>query len=106
MKETDIQRQILAYLQYHRSVALYWRQNTGAARFDKGGKEYFVRFGVPGISDILGVLNDGRFFAIEVKMPGRKLTENQGNFINNVNRAGGVAFVAHSVEDVQEGLPN
>ncbi len=99
MKESDIQRQILEYLRYDRRVALYWRQNTGAARYEKDGKERFIRFGTPGISDILGVLQDGRFFAIEVKMPKRKLTEIQANFINNVNRAGGVAFVATCVED-------
>ncbi|MCB7128182.1 MAG: VRR-NUC domain-containing protein [Candidatus Brocadiales bacterium] len=104
MKESDIQRQILAYLKYDRRVALYWRQNTGATTFSKGGKEYFVRFGTPGISDILGVLHGGRFFAIEVKMPKRRLTESQTNFINNVNRAGGIAFVATCVEDVQEHL--
>ncbi len=104
MKESDIQRQILEYLRYDRRVALYWRQNTGAARYEKDGKERFIRFGTPGISDILGVLHGGRFFAIEVKMPKRKLTEIQANFINNVRLAGGVAFVATCVEDVQEHL--
>lgn len=44
----------------------YWRQNNGRA-FDPRTKAV-VTFGVPGLPDILGVVN-GRFFAIECKRP-------------------------------------
>lgn len=102
MSETDLVRAILKYL--HVVGILAWRQNTGAASFQDAGRSRFVRFGVPGISDILGVLPDGRFLAIEVKMPGRKVTWKQCDFINAITDNGGLAFVATSIEDVQEKL--
>lgn len=58
---------------------------------------------VPGISDIIGCYK-GRFFAIEIKTDKGKVTDLQSNFLANVEAAGGIAFVARSVEDVIEGL--
>lgn len=57
----------------------------------------------PGISDWL-VCFEGRFIAIEVKKPGGKLTEKQEQFLHDVRAAGGIAFVAYSVDEVIENL--
>jgi len=57
----------------------------------------------PGIADILGC-HKGRFFAIEVKANNRKPTDSQSKFLRNIREAGGIAFVARSVEDVVKGL--
>jgi hypothetical protein len=46
----------------------------------------------------------GRFLAIEVKRPGGKATQEQQQFIDTINAAGGLAFVAHSIEEVQAQL--
>lgn len=54
-----------------------------------------------GVSDILGVLPNGRALAIEVKRPGGKPTEAQQLFLHEVNRAGGLAFTASSVDEVE-----
>lgn len=54
---------------------------------------------LPGIADILGIY-EGKFLAIEVKRPGLSPTEKQSKFLDAVNRAGGIGFVAHSVDDV------
>jgi hypothetical protein len=51
------------------------------------------------ISDLL-VCFEGKFVSIEVKRPGGKLTDGQERFLHNVRAAGGIAFVAHSVDDV------
>lgn len=59
--------------------------------------------GEKGVSDIIGC-KDGRMIAIEIKTPGGKVTSHQQRFIDRVNEAGGVAFVARSIEDVIEGL--
>ena len=56
-----------------------------------------------GVADILGCYQ-GRFLAIEVKSPGRQPTPDQAWFLGEVARANGIAFVAHSVEEVVEGL--
>ena len=51
------------------------------------------------ISDLLVCL-DGKFVAIEVKRPNGRLSDGQEKFLHNVKAAGGIAFVARSVEDV------
>jgi hypothetical protein len=56
-----------------------------------------------GIPDIVGCYN-GRFFAIEVKAPKGSPSPDQSTFLDLIKKAGGIAFVAKSVEDVIEGL--
>jgi len=67
------------------------------------------RYHINGVSDILGVLPNGRFLAIEVKKPDEhkdgKLVRayastDQKIFIENVNNLGGLAFIARSIDDV------
>ena len=57
-----------------------------------------------GVSDILGVLPGGRALAIEVKNSNGKATEHQRQFLEDVARAGGLSFIARSVEDVRHEL--
>jgi hypothetical protein len=57
----------------------------------------------PGIPDIIGCFK-GRFIGIEVKAPNGKVSDYQQQFIDNIVRAGGIAFVARSVDDVIDGL--
>ena len=61
-----------------------------------------------GIPDLIGCVN-GRFFGLEVKMPGgKKATKLQAATLLKIKNAGGVAFVITSVEEaiglVQETL--
>jgi penicillin-binding protein-related factor A (putative recombinase) len=55
--------------------------------------------GEPGVSDIIGCYM-GRMLAIEIKAPNGKVSEHQREFLDRVNAAGGLAFVARSVDDV------
>jgi Holliday junction resolvase len=57
----------------------------------------------PGVPDIIGIYR-GKFLAIEVKTERGKLSPHQERFIQNINDAGGIAFVARSVDDVIEKL--
>lgn len=64
-------------------------------------KAHPLRFGLPGSADIFGVIQPaGRFVAIEVKSSGGKASAEQERFLKMVNGMGGLAFVAHSVEEV------
>lgn len=56
------------------------------------------RFSV-GVPDLL-VCHDGRFFAFEVKLPGKEgnLTELQRNNLLSIRKAGGIAWVITSIE--------
>jgi hypothetical protein len=98
--ESEVQRQILRYLTTAR--IFHWRANTGAMKGEYNGRKRFVRFGSPGVSDILGILPGGRFLAIEVKRPrlGR-LTADQAAFQANVRTAGGLAVCVCSVEELR-----
>lgn len=58
----------------------------------------------PGLPDITGVLKDGRGFWIEVKTERGVLSPHQERFIANINDAGGIAFMARSVDEVIEKL--
>jgi hypothetical protein len=58
---------------------------------------------VRGVSDILGIIG-GRPLAIEVKSKTGRLTEHQREFLSFWRAAGGVGFVARSVEDCRTEL--
>lgn len=95
--ETNIQARIMLALS--ESGCLIWRNNSGAWRDPKTGR--VVRYGVggKGASDLLGVAPDGRFLAVEVKVPGGRVKPEQEAFCAAVRRAGGRAGVARSVEE-------
>lgn len=55
-----------------------------------------------GVSDILAVTPTGRFLAVECKDAGKNPTPEQVQFLDGVKERGGLAVVAHSVEDVEQ----
>ena len=86
-------------------------------------KRWVIRVGAKGMSDLVGfrteyhpIWQDGkyprrpddetvaRFLAIEVKRPPRQATAQQQEFLDRVNAAGGIGFVAWSAEDVRRRL--
>ena len=98
--EKQILQEILYYLHLVKKIPFFWRNNTGATLSQYKGKARFLRFGVSGASDIIGILSDGRFLAIEVKTRTGRLSEKQQEFLDRINGAGGLGFVARSVQDV------
>ena len=53
-----------------------------------------------GASDLIGHSSNGRFVAVEVKLPGKKPTPVQQKFIDRVKYAGGIAGVVTSVDEL------
>lgn len=100
MLEKQLQDQVLAFLSHHPKVAWVERMNVGAVK--RGGR--YIRFGRKGMCDITGQLKNGRRLEVEMKRPGEQPTEDQTMFIAMVNIAGGLAFVARSIDDAQEAL--
>jgi hypothetical protein len=103
--EKVIQSQIMAYLTA-RGI-FHWRQNQGATVVPATGgskRRFFRMTSVDGVSDIIGVLPDGRFLAIECKTARNGPTEGQSDFLRRVNAAGGLGFVARSIDDVKREL--
>lgn len=101
IKERDIQKQILDWLRYNK-VFCYKHNSSGIIKPNGS----YIPTGMRGISDIIGILpnSGGQFLAIEVKRKKGRLTQEQAEFIENINRAGGVAFVARGLEDVEKVL--
>lgn len=79
-----------------------WRSNNMPA-FDKASGRMRKFNGRRGVSDILAVYN-GQLLAIEVKTPAGKLSEEQRQFLADVDLAGGGICVVRSVADLDAWL--
>jgi hypothetical protein len=99
--EADILRAIMALLRHHPKVAQCWRQNSGTFQErNRDGSVRYIRANTQkGMSDIMGVLRDGRTLAIEVKSRVGKMRPGQDEFLQTIRQAGGVAGVCRSVDD-------
>lgn len=97
---------VLAYLKRHPRVAWAHRFNSGAGKIARnGGVSQFMRWGFPGCPDVLGQLTDGRTLAVECKRPSIKdASPEQQEFLALVERNGGVAVLARSIDDVEAAL--
>jgi VRR-NUC domain len=94
-EETEIQNEIRIALSNMGHIV--WRNNVGFTKFPDGSA---VKYGLcNGSSDLIGITSDGKFLAIEVKKPGGKPSKEQKNFIEVVRSKGGIAGVAHNVEE-------
>ena len=99
--ENDLIHAALEWLGLKHVVA--WRNNTGAVRREHKGRKYFTRYGVKGMSDIFGILLDGRFLAAEAKATG-DLSADQYLFIQRVKVQGGVGFMFRTLEELIENV--
>ena len=93
-RETVLMRKIMVAL----SKAGHFVMRTNAGVFYNANGDR-VRIGFPGLSDLVGCTSEGRFFAIEVKLPGEHPREDQKKFLEAMTATGAIAGVAHSVEE-------
>ena len=84
LKESVIQKRILKYL----------------GELDNCWPVKIISCNKGGTPDILTCFK-GKFYAIEVKRPGGKVSPMQGYRIDEITKAGGTAFAAYSLEDVK-----
>ena len=97
MTETQLMMQIRDAL-LATDKLLLWRHNTGKLK-DAGGRWVAFGLGVGG-ADLVGVLRgSGRFVAWEIKTAAGKLSPEQRAWHYAVTQAGGVVFVARSVDE-------
>ena len=97
--EKQTQRTILDYLELKRIFC--WKHHNVGIKKPNG---HYIPTSLLGISDILGVLPDGKFLAIEVKRKGGVVSDKQTEFLYNIERNDGVGFVAYDVDDVINNL--
>ena len=99
IKEQDLKKLVVEYL--NRQGHYVWPTNAGMAFFyDKNGRRSVFRSGFKGLADVVGMINGGKFLAIELKVGYNKPSDDQKAFLWKVNEMGGVAFVAYSLEEV------
>lgn len=73
------------------------RINTGCFAVGEGRNRRYIKTANAGTCDFEGYDKQGRFVAIECKRPiGWRLSRAQKERIDDINKKGGVAFVAHS----------
>ena len=97
---------VRACLDYLRLVGVAaWRNQSGMVFAEHQGKRRAIRMGAKGGADIIGCLPpNGRTLAVECKVPPNKLTPEQDAFLAAIRRAGGLAIVAESIDDVMEAI--
>lgn len=99
--EAEIQHLIIAWL---RTNNIFIRRINTTGVFDSSRGYYRALTGIAnarGMPDLIGILPEGRFLAIEVKTPRGKVSNEQCQVIDEINDAGGMAFVARSLDDVK-----
>lgn len=96
--EKDFIRDALSLLADLRIFA--WRNNSGSGRPGRRGNRY-IKFGLTGSCDIIGVLPGGKFLGIECKSLKGRPKPAQIEFVRRVKEAGGVVGFAWNLVDIQ-----
>ena len=107
--EAEVLRQCLDLLTLLR--VKHYRNNTGAVAVaaTATSRRRYVRFGVPGMPDVVAVgprggRHAGKFIGIEVKAPGGRLRPEQAAVIDNLRADEALAFVVRSAAELHEAL--
>jgi len=102
--EKQIENNILMFL---REIGIIAWKNQTVGIYDAKAKAYRKSNNVfhrKGVSDILGILPDGRFLAIEVKSKVGRPSPEQLKFISDIQSKNGIAFISRSVEQTFDQL--
>lgn len=98
--ESIIKRAICEYLSYKKGCLFWVNSTVGIFDREKGiYRKNRSQFQRNGVADILGVYK-GKPLAIEVKSLKGIVSQDQESFLNDFAKAGGIALVARSVDDV------
>lgn len=97
--EQDIQREVMDYLE--RNDILFWRIALGGRKGGFGNKHP-----MRGFPDIAGIIPRGKYrgtmFALEIKTPIGRASDEQEKWICDLRTAGAKATIVTSVERVAE----
>ena len=103
MSENNIVNAIIEYLHWRKIFC--WRNNNMPVYDPKSGSyRRMPKYAICGVSDITGILPDGRALYIECKVKNKKPTPAQREFMGRVNNNNGLAFMATGIDDVAKEL--
>jgi hypothetical protein len=102
--EGQIKETICLWLSLQKGFDFWVTQSVGI--YDSRKKCYRKpsKWFKPGQTDVWGFCPDNRPFWIEIKVPGKKPSKPQQEFLANVNSRGHIGFVAYSLDDVLKNL--
>lgn len=110
MNSTRLTKMILARHGARPDLRLFRNETAGAwvgKKVGQSGRDVTLRHArmiqaglAPGSSDLIGIADDGRFIALEVKTGSGRPTKEQESFLALVASMGGIAGVVRSVGDV------
>lgn len=92
-EKSDIQDPVRDILIWHNFLVI--RVNSGR----RGGVWFCIWYAIglaaqmAGVSDLIGIAPNGKFFAVEVKLPGKKRSLAQIGFQNEIEKRGGLVAV-------------
>lgn len=99
--EKEIQNAVCEYLQL--KGYFFWRSNNVPAITRRGDKWMFralPKYTPRGIPDIM-LVDDSKFYGIEIKKPGAKLRPEQKVFMENLQKNGANYFIITSIEEAR-----
>lgn len=102
--ETRIRRLICSYLKLKHPSVFFWVSDRIGVYDARIGsfRRNMDPYRIKGIADILGIFPNGKFLAIEVKTKTGRVSEDQKEFLDRINKMGGLAFVARGVDCVEK----
>jgi len=101
--EKSIENEILNWLEW-KKIYVWKTKTVGTFNHKRMTFQVASRLYRTGVADIIGILPNGRLLAIEVKSKKGAVQDNQRMFLKEVTDRGALAFVARSVDDVEENL--
>lgn len=100
--EKDIQDAVCQYLALKKHF--FWRQNT-APTVQKSADGWAFRkmgkYAMKGIPDVIVLVSGGFFVGLEIKRPGKKLSEDQVEFKRRCDEIGAEYHLITSIEDLK-----
>jgi hypothetical protein len=102
VKETNILK--LCQIEAAKLGACLFRNNRGMFLTLDGKRKVRAGLEAYGSSDLIGWTKEGKFLAVEVKTKSGSISKEQENFIEIVNKNGGIAFVARNPDDISINL--
>ena len=97
MPESQVVKECIVWLFLH--GCFVWRNNTGG--YKPEGYNRFVRFGLKGSADIIGVNPRGAFISVECKSGKNDLQVSQREFREKIKARNGIYIVARGIDDLE-----
>jgi len=80
---------------------MVWKNSTGALKSDTG---HFQRYGLKGSADIIGLMPDGQFLAIEIKTGKAVQNKAQKSFQKAIELHNGIYKIIRTYEELMQWL--